>query len=279
MKKILISIIGSIVVSLSLTNCKKQAPAENLSSSGIDVKKVDQLRIISKLKNVSSIKQSITSAQPVTYTKLCTGQTYSETAVPNSIEQASDFDFYYFEGRAGDIVTIYISRTGNCYMDPAMSLFYGTTNDLTGVNYVGGGYHMTFLTYADDEMVPVCGNTCFADPLLSDYVLPYTGKYTIAVFDFLSCGPGPLTFDITITGTAPCSIIIDGCNSKVSNKLLPSGKFMLEEILALGKKAKNHGQFVSLATRLTNAWKAAGLITGAEKGRIMSCIGASGLGR
>ena len=42
-------------------------------------------------------------------------------------------------------------------------------------------------------------------------------------------------------------------------------------------KAKNHGQFVSCVSDLTNAWKTAGLITGAQKGAIMSCAGSSNI--
>jgi hypothetical protein len=36
--------------------------------------------------------------------------------------------------------------------------------------------------------------------------------------------------------------------------------------------AKNHGKFVSCVSHLTNDWKAAGLISGDEKGAIQRCV-------
>ncbi len=285
MRKLIVLIMCCSAVSVTLTNCKKEtAPVKEssvntLSKANINLTKWNKLRSILKEKNLSKIGKARINTQSVSYTELCVGETYSAEATPNSIFDASQFHYYSFEGKAGDDVTIYAKRTGNCAMDPAFSVYYGTTNDFTDVYYFDGGANMTFLEFSDDEELATCGFTCFADPLLSGFVLPYTGKYTVAVFDFASCGPSPLTYELTINGIVPCTIVIDGCDSKVANNLLPSGNFMLEEILALAKGVKNHGQFVSQVTKLTNAWVAAKRITGKEKGRIMSCVSSSRIGK
>ena len=44
---------------------------------------------------------------------------------------------------------------------------------------------------------------------------------------------------------------------------------MIEQCAA---NAGNHGDFVKCVSHLTNAWKAAGLITGAQKEIIMECV-------
>ena len=74
----------------------------------------------------------------------------------------------------------------------------------------------------------------------------------------------------------PCSnleatVTIDGCNSNVPNVLVTCGSTMSDLIGDCAENASNHGQFVSCVSALTNAWKAAGLITGAQKGKIQSC--------
>ncbi len=67
------------------------------------------------------------------------------------------------------------------------------------------------------------------------------------------------------------TIVIDGCNSEVANVLDGDGCTMLDHIAQCAADARNHGAFVSCVAHLTNEWKRAGLISGAEKGRIQSC--------
>lgn len=78
------------------------------------------------------------------------------------------------------------------------------------------------------------------------------------------------------SNTTP-TVIIDGCNSGVPNVFVTSCSTMSDLIGDCAAKAKNHGQFVSCVSDLTNAWKTAGLITGAQKGAIMSCAGSSNI--
>jgi hypothetical protein len=51
---------------------------------------------------------------------------------------------------------------------------------------------------------------------------------------------------------------------------------MADEIALAAAQAKNHGQFVSTVTALTNIWKGHGL-TSSQKGKIVSCAAKASL--
>jgi len=74
---------------------------------------------------------------------------------------------------------------------------------------------------------------------------------------------------VTIEGD--CNISIDGCDTGVPNHQFEDGSNMMDLILACAASSANHGDFVSCVAHLTNAWKKAGLITGAQKDAIMDC--------
>ena len=67
------------------------------------------------------------------------------------------------------------------------------------------------------------------------------------------------------------TVVIDSCNSGVPNILFPSGCTISDLIGSCAKGARNHGQFVSCVSRLTNDLKKAGTITGRQGGAIQSC--------
>ncbi len=67
------------------------------------------------------------------------------------------------------------------------------------------------------------------------------------------------------------SVVIDGCDSGVSNTVQSNGCTVLDDISACAANASNHGKFVSCVSKLTNSLKKAGLITGQQKGAIQSC--------
>jgi hypothetical protein len=67
------------------------------------------------------------------------------------------------------------------------------------------------------------------------------------------------------------TVVIDGCNSGVTNFVFTNGCTLSDLIAQIGASASNHGQFVSGVSHLTNQLKKAGLITGAQKGAIQSC--------
>ena len=66
------------------------------------------------------------------------------------------------------------------------------------------------------------------------------------------------------------TIVIDGENTGVANRLFSNGCTTSDLIAQLQEGAENHGRFVSGVAHLTNDLKSAGLITGAEKGAIQS---------
>jgi beta-glucanase (GH16 family) len=73
------------------------------------------------------------------------------------------------------------------------------------------------------------------------------------------------------------TVVIDGCDSATPNRLGPDGCTFSDGIAEAAAGATNHGGFVSSVTRLMNATKKAGLISGAQKGAVASCAAQSGL--
>ena len=67
------------------------------------------------------------------------------------------------------------------------------------------------------------------------------------------------------------TIVIAGRDSGVANQMLDDGCTMSDEIAKAAAAASNHGDFVSAVAELTNNWKKAGLISGADKGSIQNC--------
>jgi hypothetical protein len=88
-----------------------------------------------------------------------------------------------------------------------------------------------------------------------------------------SSGPLPGTIivkNIEVTGCL-ANIVIDGCDTGVTDQLFPDNSSIYERIGQCGIGAKNHGQFVSCVATITNDAKKAGIITGQQKGAIQSC--------
>ena len=78
------------------------------------------------------------------------------------------------------------------------------------------------------------------------------------------------------------TVIIEGCeecDSGVRNVVFKNGCTMSDLIAQCAVGKKNHGQFVSCVAHLTNEWKSAGFISGAEKGAIQSCAAKSNKGK
>jgi len=67
------------------------------------------------------------------------------------------------------------------------------------------------------------------------------------------------------------TVVIDGCNSGVTNTPFPSGCTISDHIAACAKGASLHGQFVACVSHLANDLKQAGTITGRQKDAIQSC--------
>jgi hypothetical protein len=73
------------------------------------------------------------------------------------------------------------------------------------------------------------------------------------------------------------TVVIDGCDSGVDDTQLPDGSTLSDQIAACAAGAGNHGQFVSCVAHATNALNKAGVITGNQKGAIMSCAGGAAI--
>lgn len=109
----------------------------------------------------------------------------------------AEVDFWRFDGTAGQSVTIQANRL-DLELDPAFSLYSGTTtanrSQFSSLSDWGG---LTFLTYADDE-IPVPGSPFTGDPRLTNYLLPATGAYTIALGGYLSEDEGPYDYRLVL---------------------------------------------------------------------------------
>ena len=72
------------------------------------------------------------------------------------------------------------------------------------------------------------------------------------------------------------TVVIDGCDSGVVNTVLSNGCTISDEIVKCGAGSRNHGQYVSCVSHLTNDLKHDGVLTGREKGAILSCVASDG---
>lgn len=71
------------------------------------------------------------------------------------------------------------------------------------------------------------------------------------------------------------TVVIGGCDSGVPNTLLGTGCGLSDLIADLAAAATNSGGFTSAVAHLMNDLKAAGIITGQQKGAIQSCAGSA----
>jgi hypothetical protein len=68
-------------------------------------------------------------------------------------------------------------------------------------------------------------------------------------------------------------VSVGTCSTGVTNRLLANGATFNDLIgQAFTAAAGNHGAWVSAVSALSNGWKNAGLISGQEHGKIVSCV-------
>lgn len=276
-----------LIVSCSTT----EGPLETTGAQNLAEKEGLLHEVLAKSADRISQKGGASTQGALTYTaEICEG-TYAGTSVYAAIDYPDEWTYYKFEGNAGDVITITVNRT-SCAIDPAFTLFEGLGTTTTGLApNASTSTELSFLTWRDDDIAPALGCGQFYDPFLDGYVLPTTGWYTIAVYNFAGYATGPYEYDLVLEGVTcdadgdgvdddddpypnsdtQANVTIDGCDSNVENQYLGDGTYMMDKILDCKNDAANHGAFVSCLSKLTNEWKKDGLISGANKGSISSC--------
>ena len=145
---------------------------------------------------------------PITYEgKLFDGDAVLGSVTLGSIGSPADWDYWSFCGLAGDQVDIETHRTTD-QMDPAQTLFRGTTDDSQGLDALGStNSDMQFLAFADENNgIPHGVGGPFEDPRIVA-TLPTDGFYTITVFDFFGQGLGPtVPYELHISGISSCGV-------------------------------------------------------------------------
>ena len=100
----------------------------------------------------------------------------------------------------------------------------------------------------------------------------------MADIGWFSDGDGiPDGADECLGSDSSSTVVIDGCNSGVTNAVFANGCRISDAIEACANGAVSHGDFVSCVTGYTNTLKWNGIITGAQKGKIQSCAARSSL--
>lgn len=94
---------------------------------------------------------------------------------------------------------------------------------------------------------------------------------TVTIIDDFDGDGIPNAVDACPASNLSATVIIDGCDSMVTNTLLPTGCTISDQIATCAVGASNHGGFISCVTHLTNDLKTAGTITGQQKGAVQSC--------
>jgi hypothetical protein len=285
-----------VAVTVLLTSCAETESV--VSSPNTEKALVEKSTTLQELRDAADLARASKGGEDVqatlTYTaEICSG-TYAGTTTNNAIFDAAQWTYYKFYGEAGDVISITVNRS-TCDMDAGFSLYSGVGTTTDGLSSGGGNTELGFITLRDDDFYQVVGCGPWWDPTLSDYELTTTGWYTVAVFDVLGSSDGTYTYDLVLSGISCDSdddgvndnvdpfpnsdmqenIVIDGCNSGITNAYLGNGTYMMDKVLECKDNAANHDEFVSCLAGLTNTWKSAGLITGAQKGSIQSCGGQS----
>lgn len=277
----------SVVIFISCESETTTLP-ENLESSN----QFEEMSIIEKQKlfnqiieNFQKSKSNVSAKEEISYKgQLCgvniTGMYTDETDYQN-------LHIYYFNGVAGDVISIYVPRT-TIGFDSAFNLYHESDNGNNIVNI-----------WRDDDIADTFGG-CFSDPYLGNYSLPYSGLYTLTVMRAASCG-FPYGYEIITTGincndsdgdgvlnendAHPNSDMrqkmnIGGTNTNIDNKMVKNGTMMMDQLNDLIDQINAqyngenydylHKRFMTELSQITYNWRMARLITATQRSQISS---------
>lgn len=101
------------------------------------------------------------------------------------------------------------------------------------------------------------------------------GNWNDGPSSWTSYGNGGYVIEWDVDAT----VIIGGCDSGVANAVVDTNTLCtISDLIAeCAASATNHGEFVSCVAEVTNSLHKAGVITGAQKGRIQSCAAQSNI--
>ncbi|GHC62580.1 hypothetical protein [Ulvibacter litoralis] len=239
----------------------------------------------------------VQSKAAITYiSELCEDVVSGTYAYENTWNNAALWDYYSFEGTAGDVVDISLLRT-TPGMDVMSILFFGTTTTSDGLHPFSPSTNpdMTYLGFWDDN---IPNPSCFGDAGTFGFILPYTGTYTFAVNDNSGCG-FPKNYEIHTTGIScitdtdgdgcddavdphpnsnvEATVTIDGCDSGAPNIYVEPCSTMSDLIADCAANAANHAEFVACVKALATAWRRAGHIDGRQNYYLQRCASSSSL--
>ncbi len=155
---------------------------------------------------------SVSYAVPVVYSGILTNGVPATGNVPsNSFSNSALWDYYRINGTTGNIVTITLDRA-NGDSDPGVALFFGLGIDSAGATVEPGQSStdgsLQFLTSDDDSGTNTPPGP-FNNALISGFVLPSTGTYTIAAYDISGTVITGLDYTLTVNGftTGPAAVV------------------------------------------------------------------------
>lgn len=273
------SLLAAVIAFGLLTSCSKD--------QGTDVAQEENLSTKQQMIKEMSTQQSATRA-PISYAGVICGDDINGSTSLNSYDNVAAAAFYSFDGTAGDVVSLNVTRTSPG-LDPGMALFFGTTTDSNGIDVFGnGGPDMTYLGDWDDNVADPFGS-CFSDPAVSGLILPSTGTYTLIVYDVLGCG-APYNFvvqssgiscdadgdgcldnvDPTPNSNTDATVNWNGCDSGVANVFIDCNS--LNDLIAeCAANSGSSGAFRTCVSNMTNDWVSAGIISRRDRLMIIRC--------
>ena len=283
MKAKYLTILALILAFACITSCKKELTNDGAKQSY----------------NHESTTNYLKTVVPIDYTELC-GDDVGGTLVEGaSLGYPDLWDYYFFNGNAGDDISISITSINEIDAIVSGTLYSGMATTTDGITWYDGGAEMVYIQHICYWGVP---DGVIVDGLkyTFNYELAETGSYTLAIMSEggteylvetsgISCdtdtdGDGcPDSEDAVLNSNMEEFVVIDGCNTGVPNRMVfgePCGTMMSDviDVLEAGTY-KNHGAFVREMAQLTEMWVEIGLITEEEKDMLMACAGQSSIGQ